>query len=110
MTIRIQPGASPPVRRPLLPRPIPKAWFRPARPQTLAAATIFILLLGLWWYAGQWYEERLLVEQKAEVIGELSARGSVLTSVLSRRLVEADPGFRDAATRLDKLRKIRDSG
>jgi len=86
MTIRVQPDASRPVRRLRLPAPLVKAWSRLARPPVLAAAAVFILLLGLWWYAGQWYEERLLTEQKAEVIGELSARGSVLTSVLSRRL------------------------
>ncbi len=50
------------------------------------AAAVFVLLLAIWWYAGQWYEERLLVEQRAEAVSEVSARGSALSSVVNRRL------------------------
>ena len=86
MTIRVEPGAAPPSRRLRTPIPIPKDWSRCAHTPLLAAASVCVLLLVIWWNAGRWYEERLLAEQRAEVVGELSARGSVLTSVLSRRL------------------------
>ncbi len=86
MTIRVERGTPQPPRRLLTPIPLSKEWSRQARSPLLAAAAVFVLLLFIWLYAGRWYEERLLLEQRAEVVGELSARGSVLTSVLSRQL------------------------
>lgn len=86
MIARVRPGAPQPRKHLLRPIRIPLAWSRSARSPLLAAGAVLILLLILWGYAGRWYEERLLLEQRAEVVGELSARGSVLTSVLSRRL------------------------
>lgn len=82
MTTRIQPNTSPHTPEPLT---ISSAWSRSIRP-LLAAAAVFLLLLVIWWYAGQWYQERLLVEQRAEAVSEVSARGSALSSGLNRRL------------------------
>lgn len=82
MTIQIQPNTSP---HPPEPLPITSAWSRSTRP-LLAATVVFLLLLVIWWYAGQWYEERLLVEQRAEAVSEVSVRGSALSSGLNRRL------------------------
>ena len=86
MTIRLVPKTihRNPIKFP--PRKRLRAWGSPRRQAMLAAVMALVLLLTAWSFASRWYAERLLVEQRAEVGGELSARGSALTSVLSRRL------------------------
>jgi len=86
MTIRLAPKYRHrnPLKFPLRKRL--RAWGNPRWQAGLAAAVALIFLLTTWSFASRWYAERLLVEQRAEVVGELSARGSALTSVLSRRL------------------------
>jgi sensor domain CHASE-containing protein len=63
-----------------------RAWFRPRKQPLIVALVILVALLGLWWQVGQWYEERLLLEQRAEAVSEVSARGSALSSAVNRRL------------------------
>jgi signal transduction histidine kinase len=86
MTTHIAPGLSPQPGRPLAPRSILHAWSRSRRQPVLTAAVVFVLLSAIWWHASQWYGERLLVEQRAEAVSEVSARGSALSSALSRRM------------------------
>lgn len=86
MTTHIEPSTSPQPGHPPTPMPISPAWSRSTRPPLLTATAVFILLLAIWWFAGQWYEERLLVEQRAEAVNEVSIRGSALSSGVNRRL------------------------
>jgi len=63
-----------------------RAWPEPMRHPLAISLAVLIALLVLWWNGGRWYENRLLVEQRAEAVGELSARGSALSSAVNRRL------------------------
>jgi len=63
-----------------------RAWFKPRKQALIGSLAILTVLLGLWWYVGQWYEERLLLEQRAEAVSEVSARGSALSSAVNRRI------------------------
>ncbi len=61
-------------------------WFKPRKQPLVAALMVLAVLLVLWWQVGQWYEERLLLEQRAEAVSEVSARSSALSSAVNRRL------------------------
>ncbi|MFN2222925.1 MAG: GAF domain-containing protein [Candidatus Promineifilaceae bacterium] len=63
-----------------------RTWFKPRKQSLIAALVILAVLLVLWWQVGRWYEERLLMEQRAEAVSEVSARGSALSSAVNRRL------------------------
>lgn len=86
MTTHLEPSTSPQPGHHPTPMPISPAWSRSTWPPLLTAAAVFVLLLAIWWYADQWYEERLLVEQRAQAVGEVSARGNALSSGVNRRL------------------------
>jgi signal transduction histidine kinase len=82
MTIRLAPDA---VTNPF-PRLSLRTWVSPRRQGLATAAAVLALLLVIWLYAGHWYEERLLLEQRSEAVSEISAHGSALTSAINRRL------------------------
>lgn len=63
-----------------------RAWFKPRKQALIASFAVLTALLVIWWYVGQWYEERLLLEQRAEAVSEVSARGSALSSAVNRRM------------------------
>jgi PAS domain S-box-containing protein len=67
-----------------------RAWWQSCRgsPRAralLVAALILILLLPLWWQAGEWYEALMFAEQRGEGAVEISVQGSALAAVLNRR-------------------------
>jgi signal transduction histidine kinase len=63
-----------------------QAWFQPRKQSLIAAFITLTVLLVLWWQVGQWYEERLLLEQRVEAVSDVSARASALSSAVNRRL------------------------
>ncbi len=63
-----------------------RIWIAPRKNALFAAFSVLIALLVLWFFGGRWYQERLLLEQRAEAVSEVSARGSALSSAVNRRL------------------------
>ncbi|HEY3228405.1 MAG TPA: GAF domain-containing protein, partial [Roseiflexaceae bacterium] len=48
------------------------------------------LALFVWWQASQWYQARLLAEQRAQVEGRLIPYGNALSDIVTRRLALLD--------------------
>jgi len=86
MTTRVQQNPSRPPSKPLAPASESHIWLILTRKPWIAAAIFLVVSLSIWWFGSQWYEERLLLEQRARAVSELSARGSALSSAVSRRL------------------------
>lgn len=63
-----------------------RAWFKPRKQAFIVSLAVLAALLVVWWNVGQWYEDRLLLEQRAEAVSEVSARGSALSSAVNRRI------------------------
>lgn len=63
-----------------------RVWLAPRRNALVATTIVFTALMVIWLYGGQWYRERLLLEERAEAVSDVSARGSVLSSAVNRRL------------------------
>ncbi len=61
-------------------------WRTPNGLAFLGAFIALLLLVLLWRQAASWYEERLLTEQRAEIVSELSIRANALSSAVNRRL------------------------
>jgi PAS domain S-box-containing protein len=59
---------------------------RPDGRALLAALLALALLLPIWWLAGQWYGDRLLVQVRADAAIETSLRANALSSIINRRL------------------------
>lgn len=45
-----------------------------------------LILFILWWFAGRWYEARLIDEKRAEVSSVMHANGNSLTNAINRRM------------------------
>lgn len=67
-------------------------------------AGVLVLLLGAWWGAGRWYQQRLIIELRSQVAEEVTPRGTALSIALDRRLarlqglyayVQAEPSLGD---------------
>ena len=52
----------------------------------LGALLVLLILLPAWWLTSQWYEGRLLAEQRTEAAVHVSLRANALSLAVSRRL------------------------
>jgi two-component system nitrate/nitrite sensor histidine kinase NarX len=56
----------------------------------LSALLTLVLALFAWWQASQWYQTRLLVDQRAQLEGRLIPYGNALSGFITRRLALLD--------------------
>jgi signal transduction histidine kinase/sensor domain CHASE-containing protein len=59
---------------------------RPDARALLAALLTLAVVLPVWWLASNWYEDRLLAQEREDVALEASLRGNTLSSVINRKL------------------------
>lgn len=68
---------------------------------------VLIVLLGAWWGATRWYQQRLILDLRSQVTAEVTSRGTALSIAMNRQLtrlqglyayVQAEPSLNDFRT------------
>ncbi|HOA24416.1 MAG: PAS domain S-box protein [Chloroflexi bacterium] len=61
-------------------------WQGPSAKAALGSLAMFLLLLVVWWRAGVWYREQLIVQRRGQLLAQASIHGSDFASAINQRI------------------------